>query len=181
MLLAPVFLLVGLAVKADSPGPVFHRGLRTGRYGKPFRIYKFRTMGISAVDQGGLTTAYNDPRLTKFGGFLRGHKLDEFPQLINVLKGEMSIVGPRPEMPEYTGLYSAKEQAILTVRPGITDLASLEYSHLASVVGSEDADKHYMEKVWLRKNQLRMQYVREHTFLGDLKIIGRTMLGMVKK
>ena len=181
ILMSPLMGVISVLIKFTSSGPVLHRGLRTGRYGTPFRIYKFRTMVLSAEGHRGLTTAKNDPRLTRIGAFLRKHKLDELPQLINVIKGEMSVVGPRPEMPEYTSMYSEEEQVILSVRPGITDYASLEFDDLASVVGSGNADERYMEEVWARKNQLRIQYVCEHTFLNDLKLIVRTIFVMFKR
>lgn len=173
--------VIAVSIKLTSPGPVLHRGLRSGRHGLPFRICKFRTMVVSSEGPGSLTTAKNDPRVTKIGAVLRRYKLDEFPQLFNVLRGEMSVVGPRPEMPELTNLYNEEEQFILSVRPGITDNASLELHNLADVVGSRNVDEIYIREVFARKNELRMIYVRERTFLNDLMIIFRTGLVVFKR
>ena len=181
MMLSIVMGVIAVLIKLSSPGPVLHRGLRSGRYGQPFRICKFRTMVITPEGPGSLTTAKNDTRVTKIGAVLRKYKLDEFPQLFNVLTGEMSVVGPRPEMPEFTSLYNEEEQLILSVRPGITDYASLELNDLADVVGSRNVDELYFKKVWARKNELRMRYARDHTFLGDLKLIFRTGLFFFKR
>ncbi|MBI4423373.1 MAG: sugar transferase [Elusimicrobia bacterium] len=174
-LLWPLLLAIAVLVVVDSPGPVFHRGMRSGRHGKPFRIYKFRTMAHGAESRGGLSTAKDDPRITRAGRFLRRFKLDELPQLLNVLTGEMSLVGPRPEMPEYTRLYAGEESLILTVRPGITDYSSLEFIHLGDLLGNDQPDRVYEEKVRPVKNALRVKYVRERSFLGDLWIILRTL------
>lgn len=172
--LSPLFLLLAVLIRRVSHGPVFYRGVRTGRFGRPFRIFKFRTMVLDAEARGGTTTGEEDPRVIPYGGFLRRSKLDELPQLINVLRGEMSLVGPRPEVPEYTDRYGPEEQVILSVRPGITDLASLEFVDLSSHVGREDPDGIYRQKVLPRKNALRIRYVREQSFLGDLVILART-------
>lgn len=150
-----------------------------GRHGKTFLIFKFRTMVVGADRLGGSTTKLNDSRVTPLGGFLRRTKLDELPQLLNVLKGEMSMVGPRPEMEEYTRLYTENEKEILAVRPGITDYASLQYFNLAAEVGSGDADAVYKEKVLAEKNRLRVRYVRERSFLVDMKIIAATVRTLV--
>ncbi|MHB0972285.1 MAG: sugar transferase [Thermoanaerobaculia bacterium] len=171
LVLAPFFVLISLFVKVDSSGPVFYRGIRTGLGGKPFRMFKFRTMVVGADRAGGPSTGKNDPRVTRVGRFLRRHKLDELPQLINVFIGEMSLVGPRPEVPQYTAEYAGDELLILTVKPGITDYASLEFSRLDEVLGSEDADRVYEEDVKPQKNALRVRYVRERSFLTDLTIL----------
>ncbi len=171
----PVMAVIAVAVKCSSPGPAVYRGWRTGRYGRPFRIYKFRSMVVDGESRGGSTTGDQDPRVTRVGSILRKYKLDELPQLINVLKGEMSFVGPRPEVAEYTDRYSQQEQVILSVRPGITDLASLEFADLQSLVGSTDPDQVFRDQVLPRKNQLRMQYVAEQSLRGDLNILFRTV------
>jgi lipopolysaccharide/colanic/teichoic acid biosynthesis glycosyltransferase len=176
LLLSPLLVGFGLLVKLDSPGPVFHRGVRTGWMGETFRIFKFRTMYVGSENTGGLSTGRNDARVTRFGRFLRRYKLDELPQLLNVLKGEMSLVGPRPEMPEYTALYEGDERLILTVRPGITDFASLEFSNLGEVLGDEEVDQKYEEEVMPIKNALRVKYVRERGFRTDLRLLCRTVL-----
>lgn len=170
----PVLAGTALAVKLESSGPVFYRGIRTGLHGRPFRIFKFRTMVVDAERLGGPSTGRDDPRLTRIGRFLRRHKLDELPQLLNVLVGDMSIVGPRPEVPEYTKLYSGEELLILKVRPGITDLASIEFSQMDDILGSDDPDRVYFEKVRPLKNALRVRYVKERSLTGDLLIIVRT-------
>jgi lipopolysaccharide/colanic/teichoic acid biosynthesis glycosyltransferase len=179
LLLAPVLGVVAAAVRLDSPGPVLYRGVRAGRYGRPFRIYKFRTMVPDAERVGGGSTAKDDPRVTRLGRVLRRHKLDELPQLINVVAGDMSLVGPRPELLQYTEQYSAEEQEILSVRPGVTDPASLRFIDLAEVLGSEDADRAYEERVLAVKNRLRLEYVRNRTFGGDLKLLMLTVAGLL--
>jgi lipopolysaccharide/colanic/teichoic acid biosynthesis glycosyltransferase len=175
IVLAPLLLLIGLLVKLTSHGPILYRGVRTGRYGQPFRIYKFRTMVQDAERRGGMSTARNDPRITRVGKFLRKYKLDELPQLLNVLKGEMSFVGPRPEMPEYTRQYQNEELLILTVRPGITDYASIEFVQLGELLGDEDPDRIYEEKVRPIKNALRVKYVKEQSFWNDIRLIVKTL------
>jgi lipopolysaccharide/colanic/teichoic acid biosynthesis glycosyltransferase len=175
VVLAPVLVLTALAVALDSGLPVFYRGVRTGKGGIPFRIFKFRTMRVDAEQVGGGSTGKNDPRITRVGRVLRRHKLDELPQLLNVIRGEMSLVGPRPELPAYTALYAGEELSILSVRPGITDLASIEFVHLGDVLGDEDPDRKYEEEVRPVKNALRVRYVKEQSFLGDLRLLFRTI------
>jgi lipopolysaccharide/colanic/teichoic acid biosynthesis glycosyltransferase len=165
-----------IVIKLDSKGPVFYRGKRTGRYGKPFRIYKFRTMVVNAEKLGGPSTTNNDPRITKTGQLLRKYKLDELPQFINVLKGEMSFVGPRPEVQHYVEMFTEEEKDILNVRPGITDWASLwNPDEGAILAGSLDPEKAYMEKIRPQKIKLQLKYVREQSFWSDLKIIFLTL------
>lgn len=177
-LLSPLFLGVGLLIKLDSQGPAFYRGVRIGRHGKPFRMWKFRTMYIDAENLGG-TTGKDDPRVTRIGRFLRKHKIDELPQLINVLNGEMSLVGPRPELQEHTSAYVGEEQLILTVRPGITDYASIHFHNLSDLVGSEDPHRVFIEKLRGEKNRLRLAYVKRQSFSEDLKILFRTFLRII--
>jgi lipopolysaccharide/colanic/teichoic acid biosynthesis glycosyltransferase len=179
--LSVLFLAIGLVIRHESPGPVFYRGLRTGQYGKPFRMTKFRTMVVDAERLGGCTTGLNDPRVFPFGRFLRKYKLDELPQVLNVIRGEMSLVGPRPEVPLYTDQYGGDELLILRVKPGITDFSSIEFSSLDEIVGEGDADRVFEEKVLERKNRLRVRYARERSFLVDLVIIARTIGAIVKK
>lgn len=179
IVLGPLLCIVALLVLFDSGSPVLYCGIRTGQYGRPFKMCKFRTMVVNAERLGGPSTGKNDPRLTRIGCYLRKYKLDELPQLINIIKGEMSIVGPRPEVPQYTSLYTGEEELILTVRPGITDYSSLKYIDLAEVLGSEGVDAFYEERVRPEKNKLRIKYVREHTFWGDLKIILLTLYGVL--
>jgi lipopolysaccharide/colanic/teichoic acid biosynthesis glycosyltransferase len=174
--LSPLLLTLAILVKLDSPGPALYRGRRTGKHGDEFNILKFRSMVVDAEKRGGYSTALNDPRITRLGKILRRYKLDEFPQLINVLRGEMSIVGPRPEVPAYTRMYSGEEMLILTVRPGITDYASIKFSRLDLILGERDADRAYDERVKPEKNALRIKYVKEQKFITDLIIIGRTIV-----
>lgn len=176
---APVLLIIAVLVKLDSRGPVLYRGVRTGLMGREFRILKFRTMVPDAERTGGGSTARNDPRITKIGRVLRRYKLDELPQLANVLTGDMSLVGPRPELPQYTREYIGDEQLILTVRPGITDYASIEFSQLGTVLGDDAPDRVYETQVRPVKNALRVKYIRERSFLEDLRIIVRTLRKVV--
>lgn len=181
MLTAPLWLLIIIGILYSSPGPVLYRGLRTGLGGRAFRIRKFRTMVIDAERKGGGTTALNDSRIFPFGRLLRYTKLDELPQLLNVLYGEMSLVGPRPELAAYTDRYTAEEKLILSVRPGITDYSSIRFSSLDEIVGARDADRVFEEVVLPEKNRLRLEYVRDRSFCGDLKIMGLTVYCVFRK
>jgi lipopolysaccharide/colanic/teichoic acid biosynthesis glycosyltransferase len=171
---APLMIIIAMIIALTSGAPVFYRGQRTGLGGKPFRILKFRTMVTDAESRGGPSTALHDPRLTRLGKFLRKYKLDELPQLINVLRGEMSIVGPRPQVEQYTKLYSEDEKIILTVKPGLTDYASIEFINLDDILGDGDVDAKYLHEIEPKKNRLRMKYAKEHSFGGDLRIIFQT-------
>ncbi|PIR01130.1 MAG: hypothetical protein COV66_03025 [Nitrospinae bacterium CG11_big_fil_rev_8_21_14_0_20_45_15] len=181
VVLFPFFIIAGIAIKLDSPGPVFYRGVRAGRYGVPFKIFKFRTMVLNAEKLGGGTTALDDVRITRVGSLLRKFKLDEFPQLINIIRGDMSLVGPRPELLQYTNLFKGEEKKILSVRPGITDYSSMEFVALEEMVGRVDVDRIFEEKILARKNDLRIKYVNEQSFLLDIKLIFLTLWGIVKK
>ena len=153
-----------------------------GKNGSLFRIYKFRSMVVNAEKIGGSSTAADDPRITKIGKFVRKYKLDELPQLINVLKGEMSFVGPRPEVQHYVNMFTKEEKAILTVRPGITDWASLWNSDEGAILaGSADPEKTYMEEIRPEKIRLQLKYVRERSFLTDINIILQTVLKIIKR
>lgn len=176
VILSPLFLIIALLIKRDSPGPVFFRGIRVGRFGKAFRIYKFRTMVVNAEKLGGPSTAGGDPRITQVGRWIRRFNLDELPQFINVLKGEMSIVGPRPEVPQYVELFTEEEKTILTVRPGITDWATLWIRDEGTILaGSEDPEKTYMEKIWPEKHRLALEYVKNNSVWVDLEIMLKTL------
>lgn len=178
-LLSPLLGGIGLLIKVGDRGPVFYRGLRVGRFGKPFRIFKFRTMVVDAEKRGGPSTPGDDPRITPLGRWLRKYKLDELPQLLNVLAGDMSLVGPRPEVRHYTDMFTAEEQAILSVRPGITDWASLWNPDEGTVLaGTADPEKAYLELIRPTKIQLQLRYVRERSFFSDLKIILQTLAAM---
>jgi lipopolysaccharide/colanic/teichoic acid biosynthesis glycosyltransferase len=169
---SPLFLISGILIKEDSEGPVFYRQLRIGKDGKPFRIFKFRTMVDNADKNGVTSTKDDDVRITKVGKFIRKYNLDELAQFINVLRGEMSIVGPRPEIPYYVNMFTEKEKIILSVKPGITDWACIwnpDESQL--LAGSDDPDRDYLEKIRPEKIRLQLKYVREHSFLIDFKIM----------
>jgi len=175
-LLAPLFLLVALAVKLDSPGPVFYRGARVGRYGRRFAMFKFRTMVAEAESRGPSSTASDDRRITRVGALLRRYKLDELPQLINVLRGEMSLVGPRPQVPWIVERYSAAEQQLLAVRPGITDYASLRFADEGEILrGSADPDGDYLSRIHPEKVRLGLEYVRGWSLAADFRILVRTL------
>lgn len=177
VLLAPMLTTIALMIKREDGGTVFFHGERIGRYGIPFSIFKFRTMVVNADKMGGPSTPKDDPRITRLGRRLRKHKLDELPQLFNVLRGEMSIVGPRPEVKLYTGMYTDEEKAILRIRPGITDWASNWNSNEGAVLaGAVDPEKVYMELIRPRKLELQLKYIKEQSFRNDLKIIYETLL-----
>ena len=181
ILVSPILLTIAILIKKEDGGPVFYRGVRVGRFGKLFRIFKFRTMVVNAEKLGGPSTADDDPRITKVGNFIRKFKLDELPQLINVLKGEMSFVGPRPEVQMYVDMFTEEERAILSVRPGITDWASIWNPDEGGILaGSLDPEKTYMEKIRPEKIRLQLKYVRERSFWNDLKIIAQTIITIVK-
>lgn len=176
VVLSPLFLAIAILIKRDSKGLVFFRGERVGRFGKPFKIYKFRTMIANADKLGGPSTAADDLRLTRMASFLKKYQLDELPQLINVLKGEMSLVGPRPEVPMYVNMFTEEEKPILSVHPGMTDYASLWDFHQGELLqGSADPEKTYMEEIRPQKIKLQLKYVREHSFWVDFKIILKTL------
>lgn len=169
---SPILLIVALWIKLDSPGPVFYRGERVGLKGKPFRIFKFRSMVVDADKIGGSSTGDHDPRITKSGRFVRKFKLDELPQLMNVLVGDMSLVGPRPEVKQYTDQYTDEEKAILDLRPGITDWASIWNSDEGAILaGADNPDRAYEELIRPTKLKLQLMYGRTHTLAGDIKIL----------
>lgn len=177
--LSPLFLLVGLWIKLDSPGPVFYRATRVGRNGAPFRLYKFRSMAAGADRQGPGITATGDARVTRVGRLLRRSKLDELPQLINVLQGEMSLVGPRPEDPRYVALYTPEQRRVLAVRPGITSAASLAYRHEEQLLAGADWETLYREQVLPAKLAIDLDYLDRRTLWSDLALIVRTVASMV--
>jgi lipopolysaccharide/colanic/teichoic acid biosynthesis glycosyltransferase len=180
VIVAPLLALAALMVKLSSRGPVFYRGTRVGLNGTLFPMLKFRTMVVDAESLGGSATAADDPRITRFGKFLRRYKLDELPQFFNVLLGDMSLVGPRPEVQKYVNLYSPEEKEILTVRPGITDWASIWNSNEAAVLeGSRDPERTYEELIRPTKLALQILYVRDHSFFVDLKIMFHTAVKLI--
>jgi lipopolysaccharide/colanic/teichoic acid biosynthesis glycosyltransferase len=179
--LSPLFLTVAIMIKRDSKGPVFYRQERLGRFGKPFKIYKFRTMVVNADKLGASSTPEDDPRITRVGRFLRTkYQLDEFPQLINVLKGDMSLIGPRPQVPWAVELYTGEERnAILSIRPGMTDHASARFPNEGEILkGSLNPDKDYLEKIAPEKTRLQLEYVKNHSLWVDFKILFRTFRTM---
>lgn len=175
-LLSPLLLLTALGIKISSPGPVFYRAKRVGFDEKPFLMYKFRTMIAQADKIGGPTTSNDDPRITSVGKIIRKWRIDEMPQLINVLKGDMSLVGPRPEVEEVTRLFTKEQKFVFTVRPGMTDWASLKFLDEGEIVKrGSDPHRVYLEKIWPEKIRLQMKYVKERSFWTDIKIILQTI------
>src|SRR6058998_708802 len=176
LLLLPLFIAVSILIKADSLGPVFFRQERMGKGFRPFLIYKFRTMVQNSFNKGGSLTVGEDPRITRFGRLLRKTKMDELPQLINVLKGDMSLVGPRPEIRQYVELFRQDYQEILRVRPGITDLASLKYRNEAAFLGqSSNPQEEYVTRVLPDKIGLAKEYLDRSSFFFDLSLILRSL------
>ena len=178
VLLLPPMLLIALLVRLTSPGPALFRQLRSGRGGAPFTLYKFRTMASGS--RGPNVTEKNDPRLTRFGAFLRRTKLDELPQLFNILKGDMSLVGPRPDPPEDTALYGEGDRCILAVRPGLTDIATIALRCEEEVLaGAEDVGPYYQTVILPLKLQLRKEYLKRASFGFDLKLLAATVFRVV--
>jgi lipopolysaccharide/colanic/teichoic acid biosynthesis glycosyltransferase len=179
VLLSPLLIAIAVWIKLSSPGPVFYSGVRVGKDGRPFRMLKFRTMVVNADKLGGTSTKADDPRLTSTGRFLRRFKLDELPQLINVLRGDMSFVGPRPQVEWAVQLYSQEERQLLSVRPGITDFASLRFRNEGEILrGSADPDREYLEKIAPHKIRLGLYYVGHYSFTVDVKILVATLLSL---
>ena len=182
ILFSPLLLTICILIKLEGGGPVFYRGVRVGKNGTLFRIYKFRSMVVNAEKIGGSSTADDDPRITKIGKFVRKYKLDELPQLINVLKGEMSFVGPRPEVQHYVNMFTKEEKSILMVSPGITDWASLWNSDEGAILaGSPDPERTYMEEIRPEKIRLQLKYVKERSFFTDISIILQTISKVIKR
>ena len=181
LVLWPFYFIIAVAVAMEDGFPVFYRPKRGGYRDNPFRIIKFRTMVKNADKIGGGTTALNDPRITKVGNFLRKTKLDETPQLLNIISGSMSFIGPRPELLRYVEQYSGEEKLIMQVRPGITDFSSVEFINLDEVVGSGNADEMYEKYVLKRKNELRVKYAKEVSFVTDCKLFFSTIWRVMKK
>ena len=178
---SPLFAVAAVWIKLDDPGPVFYRGERIGRFGQPFRIFKFRSMVMNADRIGGPSTSQQDPRVTRSGRFIRRYKLDELPQLINVFLGQMSFVGPRPEVRQYVEQYTKDQMVILDVRPGITDWASIWNADEGAVLSSySDPDWAYEHIVRPTKLKLQLEYVHHHKLWIDVKIIVYTLLRIAK-
>ncbi len=172
VVLSPLLVLIAVAIKLESKGPVLYRGVRAGRFGDHFRIFKFRTMVEDAEAMGSASTPEDDHRITRVGRILRKLKFDELPQLFNILKGEMSLVGPRPQFPWVLEQYTPQERAILKFRPGITDLASIRFRNEGEILrGSPNPDRDYFEKIHPEKMRLSLEYVHRQSFWLDCKIL----------
>ena len=182
LVLSPLFLVLAVWVKCDSKGPVFYRQVRVGRNNRDFRLYKFRSMRVGSDKKGLITIGGHDPRVTRSGYYIRRYKLDELPQLINVFAGNMSLVGPRPEVRKYVDLYTPEQMHVLDVRPGITDLASIRYRNENELLErADDPDRYYVDVIMQDKLRINLEYVADHSFLKDIKLIGMTFRAIVSK
>lgn len=180
LILSPVMLLLAVAVKLDSPGPVFYRQTRVGRYNRDFKIYKFRTMVQNADKIGPAVTVGGDPRVTRVGRLIRRCRMDEFSQLLNVLNGTMSLVGPRPEIRRYVDAYTPEGMATLLVRPGVTAPSSIAFKDEDTILDSaEDPDRVYIEKILPPKTELNLEYVRNISIPGDVRVLIRTVAAVL--
>ena len=177
VILLPVFLIVAIWIACDSRGGVFYKQVRVGRYGKDFKLYKFRSMRVGADKAGLLTVGGRDPRITSSGYFIRKYKIDELPQLINVLKGDMSLVGPRPEVSKYVDLYTVEQRKVLNVLPGITDVASIKYRDENNILAKQsDPEKYYIEYIMPDKLKLNIEYINSRTIAKDIVMIVKTII-----
>lgn len=180
--LSPLFLVLAVWIKSDSAGPVFYRQVRVGRYNRDFRLFKFRSMRVGSDKKGLITVGGRDPRVTRSGYFIRKYKLDELPQLINVLLGDMSLVGPRPEVRKYVEMYTPEQLHVLDVRPGITDMASIRYRNENELLAeAEDPEAFYIKVVMPDKLKINLEYVAKHSFGFDMKLIFKTIREIVAK
>ena len=176
IILSPLFLLIFVMVKTDSIGPVIYKQTRVGKNGKDFAVLKFRSMKQDSDSKGLLTVGGKDPRITKTGYFIRKYKLDELPQLINVLKGDMSFVGPRPEVRKYVLLYDEVQKKVLDVNPGITDVASIKYRNENEMLeGSDDPESFYIKEIMPVKLKMNLEYINDRSFFKDIKVILNTL------
>ena len=181
VVLAPIFIVLAIWIKIDSKGPVFYKQVRVGQNGIDFGLFKFRSMVVDADKKGLITVGGRDPRITHSGYFIRKYKLDELPQLINVLVGDMSLVGPRPEVRKYVDLYTDEQQKVLSVKPGITDYASIEYMDENEILGkSSDPEKTYIEEIMPEKIKYNMKYILNKNISEYFKIIFLTLLKIVR-
>ena len=182
LVLSPLFLVLAVWIKCDSSGPVFYRQVRVGRNNRDFRLYKFRSMRVGSDKKGLITIGGHDPRVTRSGYYIRRYKLDELPQLINVFIGDMSLVGPRPEVRKYVDLYTPEQMHVLDVRPGITDLASIRYRNENELLEqADDPNRYYVDVIMPDKLRINLEYVADHSFLKDIKLIGMTFRAIVSK
>ena len=181
VVLAPIFIVLAIWIKIDSKGPVFYKQVRVGQNDIDFGLFKFRSMVVDADKKGLITVGGRDPRITRSGYFIRKYKLDELPQLINVLVGDMSLVGPRPEVRKYVDLYTYEQQKVLSVKPGITDYASIEYMDENEILGkSSDPEKTYIEEIMPEKIKYNMKYIQNKNVSEYFKIIFLTLLKIVR-
>ena len=178
LFLSPLLLVIAIAIRLDTPGPVLYRATRVGRNGDLFKLYKFRTMVINADQVGPKVTGASDARITSIGRFLRRTKLDELPQLINVLQGTMSIVGPRPEDPYYVSLHTDEQRRVLAVRPGITSSASIVYRHEQDLLTGEDWEQRYINIIMPAKLRIDLEYATKPSFWRDIRVIWRTFMAL---
>ena len=177
IVLSPILIVIALIIKKESDGPVFFKQIRVGEKGRNFETLKYRTMVVDAEKMGRQITVGNDNRITKIGGFLRKYKLDELPQLINVFKGDMSLVGPRPEVPRYVEMYNEEQRKVLDVKPGITDLASIRYRDENELLGTaEDPDDMYINTIMPDKLALNLEYINKSNVFFDIYIILKTIV-----
>lgn len=182
IVLSPLLLIIAIWIKFDSTGPVFYRQVRVGKNNRDFRIYKFRSMKIGADKAGLITVGGRDPRVTRSGYYIRKYKLDELAQLINVFVGDMSLVGPRPEVRKYVDMYTPEQMHVLDVRPGVTDLASIRYRNENELLEkAEDPDRYYIEVVMQDKLRINLEYVQNHSFWYDIKLIFGTFWAIIKE
>ena len=180
LLLSPLFLAVAVWIACDSKGGVFYRQVRVGRGGEDFKLYKFRSMRVGSDRKGLLTVGGRDPRITRSGYFIRKYKIDELPQLINVLVGDMSFVGPRPEVRRYVDLYTPEQMKVLSVRPGITDMASIKYRNENDLLASAaDPERYYIDVVMPDKLRINLEYIAGQSMMLDIKLIFRTLFKIV--
>lgn len=178
IILSPLLIFIGLWVGLSSKGGVFYKQIRVGRNNKDFKLYKFRSMRVNSDKQGLLTVGSKDSRITKAGYFIRKYKIDELPQLFNVLKGDMSFVGPRPEVRRYVDLYSKEQMKVLSVRPGITDPASIKYRNENDLLSSaNNPEEYYIQYIMPDKLKINIDYINKRTFFKDIKIIFQTIFG----
>lgn len=180
--LSPLFVFLALWVKLDSPGPVFYRQVRVGRNNRDFKLYKFRSMRVDSDKKGLITIGGHDPRVTQSGYYIRKYKLDEFPQLINVFLGDMSLVGPRPEVRKYVDMYTDEQMHVLDVRPGITDMASIYYRNENELLEkANNPEKYYREVIMQDKLRINLEYVRNHSVIRDFRMILKTLFVVIAK
>jgi lipopolysaccharide/colanic/teichoic acid biosynthesis glycosyltransferase len=181
LLLSPILFIISLIIQLESKGGIFYLQERIGKNGIPFKLFKFRSMAVGSDSKGLLTVGMNDARITKSGQFIRRHKIDELPQLINVLKGEMSLVGPRPEVKKYVDLYTETQRKVLSVKPGMTDLASIEFSHENEILeNQENPEEYYIQEIMPKKIELNMLFIENTNLINYFKLILKTGLKIIR-